>query len=640
MKIGVRLNLQTFRTATITEDFSISFADISNLQEWDDSITVSADVVNELEMYYHDGERYLGVDTTNPVQQPEDEFYDDDVSRPSLEGYIIFNCNISDSDLSTLLTLINLGIVELDQFGKTNMIVYRLNDERDNLSKNLIPVTILEGKFTAPLGIKALELDVVNYNIDNSYNYVYIPKLKRYYYITNIQLTTKDYTKLLLQEDVLMSWASLIKQQGALITRYEYATNKRLVDVRRPVEDVIRVTYPQIRNTDVTLSNKNTTLNADIDTYNYNFLITYMGLAGESNPSHISAPHGTSLNGITALSSPYDSVEVLKYEDMGYFMLACHYDSGSASFIKSVVCLPFNPEGVLYPLNQSTSQALILRNGKSLRTDFRFEDASDTTHAHVFSHESRYRACPYFVTADFTIEDEYASGNYLDYEPNSNYEIYIAFVGWVNINANQIIGKRLMIYYTLDFTTGSGTAYLYNVTDDLLVWSSNCQIGVKLDFETSNALEISKQKSANELNTILNSIGGIVSMIGGGVSGNALGVVGGAVALSKTVASSINLNNSLFQSAQISFGTSEGVIHTSFVNNGVIVRKSYHRPISINENTFKKLEGYPYNVYESSLSSLTGYVEVGDIHFNANGYNIYQTEIDEIVALLKNGVIL
>ena len=33
-------------------------------------------------------------------------------------------------------------------------------------------------------------------------------------------------------------------------------------------------------------------------------------------------------------------------------------------------------------------------------------------------------------------------------------------------------------------------------------------------------------------------------------------------------------------------------------------------------------------------------MEVGEIHFDAKGYDVYSTEIDEIVALLKNGVIL
>ena len=647
MNLGIKLNLTTFKTATLTDDFSIVFDSITDLTNWDGSQTVDADHVVGLEMYYHDGEKYLGVETDNPVQQPEDEFYDDDVSRPAgTGGYIAFKCKLADTDLAVVLKLISLGIIELNQFGKTSVICYRLNDEADHMTKTLTAITIIEGKFTAPLGIKSLELDVVDYDIDNSYNYVYISKLKRYYYVSNPILTTKDYTKLVLQEDVLMSWKSLILQQSALVTRYGNASNKFLVDNRLPVEDVLRVVYPTITNTPIGTTNKNTTLSTTTTANEYNFMVSFMGLYGQSTPTVVATPTGTLLNSIDAVNSPYDEVEFLKYEDMGYFMLACHSDSESASYIKSVMYLPFDPKGVFFPSNQSTTQAIQVRTGKSLRTNYRFEPASDTEHAHVFGHRVTTRACPYIITADFTITDSTASNNFLDYEPNSNYEIYIAFVGWIHVNANQILGKRLMIYYTIDLETGSGTAYLYSVTDDKLIWSSNCQIGVKLDFVTSNALEISKQKSANELNTILNSIGGLLAMVGGGVSGNAIGVVGGALSLGKTVASSINLHNSLFQNAQISFGTSEGVIHTSFENNGVVVRKTYHRPvsatnISYSSTAYNKINGKPYNSYVKLSSLTTGYyIEVGEIHFDYGNENIYAEEVNEIVALLKNGVIL
>ena len=52
-------------------------------------------------------------------------------------------------------------------------------------------------------------------------------------------------------------------------------------------------------------------------------------------------------------------------------------------------------------------------------------------------------------------------------------------------------------------------------------------------------------------------------------------------------------------------------------------------------------EKFPYNKYVN-IGSLTSnnYIEVGEIHFNPKGNEIYQDEISEIVALLKSGVIL
>ena len=61
--------------------------------------------------------------------------------------------------------------------------------------------------------------------------------------------------------------------------------------------------------------------------------------------------------------------------------------------------------------------------------------------------------------------------------------------------------------------------------------------------------------------------------------------------------------------------------------------------MTIESTVYGKLQGYPANYY-TSLSSITGYTEIGDIQFNASNNDIYNVEIDEIIALLKSGVIM
>ena len=46
-----------------------------------------------------------------------------------------------------------------------------------------------------------------------------------------------------------------------------------------------------------------------------------------------------------------------------------------------------------------------------------------------------------------------------------------------------------------------------------------------------------------------------------------------------------------------------------------------------------------YNKYVDSLNGIYGYIEIGEIHFNPMNRTIYQDEIQEIVSLLKGGVI-
>ena len=153
--------------------------------------------------------------------------------------YVIFTATYNDQAESEFDFFFKAGVFSYDYGGQTTVLLYRLNDERVAISKNLTYVGYITGKFSAPLGIKNIEIDVVNYDINYSYNYVYIPSLNRCYYVTNIQLTTKDYTRLQLNEDVLMSWADLIKRQKAYVTRYESSTVTDVVDNRLPLEDKI-----------------------------------------------------------------------------------------------------------------------------------------------------------------------------------------------------------------------------------------------------------------------------------------------------------------------------------------------------------------------------------------------------------------
>ena len=66
--------------------------------------------------------------------------------------------------------------------------------------------------------------------------------------------------------------------------------------------------------------------------------------------------------------------------------------------------------------------------------------------------------------------------------------------------------------------------------------------------------------------------------------------------------------------------------------------KACRNKLTIDENVYKHMQGYPANIY-GTLSSFSGYVEVGEIHFDPMNADIYQDEITEIVELLQKGVI-
>ena len=536
---------------------------------------------------------------------------------------------------ATLYKLYNLGVISFDVDGYTQINVYKQNSQNDELNKTLTFKEIIQGKFNHSIAVKNVNIDVYGYSIANGYNYVFVPSLNRYYYVDSVEIVSADFVRLHLKEDVLMTWETLIKQQSAFVTRYENATETNLVDQRLPLRDVLTTSYFTPTPTS-SGSLVNCTLKTDLADTKYKILVS--SISSDWGYKHdVSAPSNIGLPSFTSLQSKNERNAFITFEQLSYLIDACIEDDTITTFINSVVILPFDPETPY--TNASTDGFLnyfVQANDKYLCDDGKFHKAQDIpSGVNIVSCKGTTAdATPYFIVADFTLSP--SANNFLDYEPFTTWEIYVAFVGWIKLNATQCLNSRLIVYYTLDYKTGMGTAYIYNVTTKKLLWSSNCQFGIKLDLTTTNALEITRQKQANELNMILGLMASAVSIGVGVASENPVAIVGGVLSAGKTIASAVNSNNMLFERAQTSFGTSEGVFHSPL---DTTIRRTYHQPVIYQTNpTYLHMQGKPYNTY-IALSGLSGYVEIGEIHFDPMNANIFQDEITEIVELLQSGVI-
>lgn len=617
----------------LPDGFFIEFRDIKNLQNWHDE----EENVTKLEIEYYNNQIDLNVFLDDAVTRSYN-FANQDITDASYSGdYLIFDCFINDYHASQLKTLINLGVIRLNIDGYTYMYCYLQNSPNNVVSKSLTLVDVMQIKVNIPLGVKSFTFEW-DYTITGIFNYVYFPDFFRYYYVNSVIVLTNKLFRYSLIEDVLMSHGTLIRSQEAFITRQASASNKKLVDNRRPLEDVMTISYRTPTPTVSGLTNISLALNLADDKYKY--LISSV-TDDVGYKYKVNTPTGSNLPEITLTSSKNERLSFLNANQIGYLVNAMFDDDTTASYINSVVLLPFDPDNAFRNAgtNGFVANGPTMANDKYLYDDgkfYRFGEAPAGVNM-VAGYLSQLGAMPYFILADFSIE---SSNNYLDYEPYTYMEIYIAFVGWTKVNLNQVRGKRILIYYTLDYKTGMGTAYLYNLTDSKLIYSTNCQLGIKLDITTSNATEIAKQKQANELNMILGLMTSALSIGVGVASENPVAIAGGVLSAGKTLASYVNNNNMLFERAQTSFGTSEGIFHSPV--GYPIIRETKHKEILSNyteETIFANLNGFPANTY-SSLSALSGYTEIGEIQFNPSNNAISQDEINEIVALLKNGVIL
>ena len=640
LRIKLNLNVLLSHTfSSVDDDFFIY--NLTNIENW-----YSDDPANEFRFEMHDSVSNKFVYIALVGSTMEDEFFNTQILSISTNNlYIICDCDIDVSDYSKLLDWISYGIIEIDIEGKTAFICGRLNDERDAINKKITWFSSIAGTFKAPLGIKRIEVDVEDYAIENVYNYVYFSKLKRYYYITDIQFMNSKFTRLILQEDVLMSWKNLITSQNAFINRYEGATNKHLIDDRYPVEDIPEVTVM----TPLSVSGSNCisfkysmpNLSSGSGEKAPNVLLKTVAdiLTLGSDSDNITSGQ-TGLPDIQSRRSPHDHHYLLNLGEYGFIMGASINNDAPSSYIRSILLLPFDLRDIFPDAINKTAK--IYSGTKQLLYGNTWGNPTSDPAPTVF--ETAKGGSPYIKVADFYFNSTYGiviSDNYLDYSPNTLWEIYLPFVGWIQLNAQEIYGKRIQVYYTFDLDTGMSTAFIYLPVNSIVIWSGSCQIGMKLPLAVTNREELARQKQATTLNLIMGMLSSSMAIGIGAYGGNALAVAGGVMSAGKTIASAVNTYNSLIEKAQISYGSSDNALYNPLT---IKIRKTKHNKLlvsTVKENVYKHINGYPYKQYESITNLTSGkYIEVGEIHFDAKGYDIYPTEIDEIIALLKEGVIL
>lgn len=212
-------------------------------------------------------------------------------------------------------------------------------------------------------------------------------------------------------------------------------------------------------------------------------------------------------------------------------------------------------------------------------------------------------------------------GNVFDYAPYTVLNMYLPFIGIVELDPAYCMRSTISVYYTVDVFTGACVA----------------KIGCKRDgvdvcvYEYSGSASLDYPVSAGSYSSIMQGVlSGALSAIAGGVgsylTGNPMPAVYGA---------SSAIHQSLSGRAEIrhsgSFAGAAGAMG---------IRKPYliiSRPIIALAEDFAHFDGYPANetVY---VSECKGYIKCKECHLNIP--TAYQSELDEIDNYFKTGVII
>ena len=200
------------------------------------------------------------------------QLYEDDGGIVVISDHIITltgEVDLSASDLSYMIE--KRIITNLPDNLNSMIVLYRMNSERDKLNKDLIYKGYLSGTFKSGVNVKNPIISVENFTLNRTFNYVYVYALKRYYFIQNVELTTKNMTALLLAEDVLMSHKDIILQQSAFVLRNENLFNLDIVD------DLVQTDYDKNKIiTSVTYTTAIFPANQTAETDRESFIITTM----------------------------------------------------------------------------------------------------------------------------------------------------------------------------------------------------------------------------------------------------------------------------------------------------------------------------------------------------------------------------
>ena len=203
------------------------------------------------------------------------------------------------------------------------------------------------------------------------------------------------------------------------------------------------------------------------------------------------------------------------------------------------------------------------------------------------------------------------SGSAFDFSPYVKAMIFLPYVGFRSINANEIMGGTIYVKYYVDMFTGSALCFVK-------IANKNSNTSVLYTYECNVAQQI----------PITASIYG--NLIGTLIQASTAVITGNAGAVASAVGSGIN---NLAPDVQVSGQLNA---NTGALGNG----KPYvalHFPVQNIPNGFVDQNGYPSNV-NVRLSNLSGYTEVEKIHLSVPGASM--DDLKEIEQKLSEGVIL
>lgn len=486
----------------------------------------------------------------------------------------------------------------------------------------------------------------------------------RYYFIRNITCVRTNVYRLTLHQDMLTTFVSLIEKAPVFVTRSEGDGGiDGLVDDRLPLKDKPLT--------------KITTMSSDQGGMLTTSLISYsstpfgkpktiaLSVVNDFNPHYLTDHYDYYLRPTMATSlpqyisprmgtNPLTTKYVINMSEFTQVTEKLKTQSSLEGYVVSACFFPFDLENLWDCQAQLVGgvQTLVEKDLRINTTDiYQWNVSPDTPiQANLLKgEESSYKVIAdftYNATLDTTLQTS-DGRKFLNHDNFSQYDMFIPYDGWIKLNSIDIVDKRIIVYYVCDWITGLATSNVYNVTDTRLIYTNTIQLGTPLGFSRTNIEEITKQRQANITNLMLGLISSSATAIGGFASGNMLTGVMGTIGAVGSIMGAINKNAMLIERANVSTGGDKFGLYSG---NYVIVKRTYREPIFAESSTaddiYLRANGLPLNSGDDIENFSSGYIECASVELpfeetiSGTKYTLLKDEYDEIVSLLKNGIVI
>lgn len=221
--------------------------------------------------------------------------------------------------------------------------------------------------------------------------------------------------------------------------------------------------------------------------------------------------------------------------------------------------------------------------------------------------------------------------SFLDFDSFSKLKLFLPYIGYKDLLADECMGKDIHVYYNIDCGTGDCVAFVEIIGDGhtqiMYQFQGNCAVRVPYGRQSFDAAVSSSLQLMGGLGSL--ALGGAM-LASGGLAGATAGIAAAQIAgqVGAMTADAVNGQKRTMERAG-SLGASAGYMGVQYP---YLIRQI---PNQSRPGNYKRLHGYPANL-GGNLGSFPGFTSIESIKLS--GIVCTDEEKNEILELLRGGV--